>query len=140
MRWNFGTKRNGRMSEQSSASLSAPAGGVGRGALGNTALDRTQPAGTRTKQSLTFCLSVRKPHEYWAAAMTLEKFERIALSMYITTQHQERPAVKGRAANRGGEPTVAWCGRASLFRTNALVDRIDRKAKSPLVRLRKRTK
>jgi len=34
---------------------------------------------------------------------------------------------------------VAWCGRASLFRVNALVDRIDRKAKSPLVRSRKRT-
>jgi hypothetical protein len=34
---------------------------------------------------------------------------------------------------------VAWCGRASLSRANALVDRIDRKAKSPLVRLRKRT-
>jgi hypothetical protein len=72
--------------------------------------------------------------------MTLEEFERIALSAYLYIQHQERPAVKGRAANRGGEPTVAWCGRASLFRTNALVDRIDRKAKSPLVRLRKRPK
>ena len=35
---------------------------------------------------------------------------------------------------------MAWCGRASLSRANALVDRIDRKAKSPLVRLRKRTK
>jgi len=34
---------------------------------------------------------------------------------------------------------VAWHGRARLFRANALVDRIDRKAKSPLVRLRKRT-
>ena len=29
---------------------------------------------------------------------------------------------------------MAWCGKASLFRANALVDRIDRKAKSPLVR------
>ena len=72
--------------------------------------------------------------------MTHNVIERRADPLYKYPQHQECPAVKGRAANRGGEPTVAWCGRASLFRTNALVDRIDRKAKSPLVRLRKRTK
>jgi hypothetical protein len=132
MRWNFGTKRTGQRSEQRSASLSAPAGGVARGAMANTARDRTQPAGTRTRRSLTFYLTaVQKPHGYWAAAMTLEEFERIALSAYLYIQHQERPAVKGRAANRGGEPTVAWCGRASLSRTNALVDRIDWKAKLP---------
>jgi hypothetical protein len=54
--------------------------------------------------------------------------------VYLYIQHQERPAVKGRAANRGGEPTVAWCGRASLSRANALVDRIDSESKAPLVR------
>jgi len=70
--------------------------------------------------------------------MTHNVVEHRAGWVYRYHQHQERPAVKGRAANRGGEPTVAWCGRASLSRINALVDRIDRKAKSPLVRLRKR--
>jgi hypothetical protein len=83
MRWNFGTKRNGKLSEQSSASLSAPAGGVGRGAMGNTALDRTQPAGTRTRRSLTFYLrAVRKPHGYWAAAMTHSAFESPPRGVY----------------------------------------------------------
>ena len=44
--------------------------------MGNTALDRTQPAGTRTRRSLTFYLrAVRKPHGYWAAAMTHSAFE-----------------------------------------------------------------
>lgn len=52
--------------------------------------------------------------------------------VYLYTQHQECPAVKGRAANRGGEPTVAWGGRASLFRANALVDRIDSESKTSL--------
>ena len=31
---------------------------------------------------------------------------------------------------------MAWCGRASLSRANALVDRIDSESKSPLVRLK----
>ena len=73
MQWNFGTKRTGKWSEQSSASLSAPADGVGRGAMGKHR-PGSNAAGRNTHETKPDLLPQGRAEAAWILGCSYDAF------------------------------------------------------------------